>query len=238
MSSSQKLSVFLPFYNEEEIIKENVSKIIKKLEELDRKFDIFLVDDSSKDNSSKAAKELTKDKRIHYLFFGNGPSRRENLGKSFLNSKNPLILFMDIDLATDLEYLKPLITEVENGYDIAIGSRYSGIRAKRELHRKILSYLYNNTIKILFNSKIDDHQCGFKSFRREKLLELLNEMGYDDTFTRGWFWDAELLIRAQRKNFRIKVIPVRWNFAKQSSFNLSRELKVIKYMLKLRWEMI
>ncbi len=238
MLTTKKVSVFLPFYNEEDILETNTKKVISQLEKSKLNFEIYLVNDSSKDSSGTIAKKLTKDKRIKYLYFDNGPSRRENLALAFLKSKNPILLFMDIDLATDISYLEELISAIEKDNDVATGSRYLGIKAKREFYRKFFSTAYNLTIRILFNSKIKDHQCGFKAFKRESLFKLIKEMGYDQTFTRGWFWDAELLIRAQRKKLKIKVIPVKWICAKKSSFNFLRELKVINYMLKLRWRLL
>ena len=69
---------------------------------------------------------------------------------------------------------------------------------------------------------------------RQAFLALKEEMGYDEKFLRGWFWDAELLIRAQRKKLRILEMPVKWVRAEKSSFNFRRELKVIPYMFGLR----
>jgi len=62
---------------------------------------------------------------------------------------------------------------------------------------------------------------------------LVEEMGHDSSLKRGWFWDAELLIRAQKKGINIKEIPVIWKFGRKSSFLIRREIKVIDYMLKL-----
>ena len=65
-------------------------------------------------------------------------------------------------------------------------------------------------------------------------MRLINEMGYDKNMVRGWFWDAELLIRAQKRNYKIVVIPVKWVCGEKSSFNLKRELKAIPYLIKLK----
>jgi hypothetical protein len=90
-------------------------------------------------------------------------------------------------------------------------------------------------MKIYFHSKIKDHQCGFKAFKKEKLLQLLDEMGYEKT--RGWFWDVELLVRAQRKGYSIDEFPVEWKEGKLSSFNIQRELRMLPYVLKLKWKL-
>jgi hypothetical protein len=86
----------------------------------------------------------------------------------------------------------------------------------------------------LLRSRILDHQCGFKAFKRDVFHSLAVSAGYDGSHKRGWFWDAEILIRAQREGYKIREVPVRWTAAKKSSFNFTRELKVIPYMLSFR----
>src|SRR4030065_356046 len=71
--------------------------------------------------------------------------------------------------------IKDFVGNVENGADIAIGSRYSGLKAKRESKRLAISFVYNKIMRILFLTKIKDHQCGFKAFKRE-LLPIISGM--------------------------------------------------------------
>ena len=145
-------------------------------------------------------------------------------------------MYMDIDLSTDLECLPDIVNPLLNDEcDIAIGSRYQkGATVDREFSRFLYSRLYNGTIRLLLRSKVLDHQCGFKAFKRDVFHSLAASAGYDTLHQRGWFWDAEILIRAQREGYRIREVPVRWNAAKKSSFDFFRELKVIPYLLKFR----
>jgi hypothetical protein len=61
--------------------------------------------------------------------------------------------------------------------------------------------------------------------------------GYDDRLERGWFWDAEILLRAQKEKMRIMEFGVDWKEGGSSSFNLKRELRIIRYMLKFRFRL-
>ncbi len=232
------LSVFIPCYNEEQRLEKNILLIYHALLLLKKPFELVIVDDGSTDATAVIAKKLIeKHKEIKHLYFSNGPSRRENLGKAFYSAKGDIIAFMDLDLSADLAALPRLISSIEQGNDIAIGSRYKGVRAKREFGRKIISVVYNWFMRVYFGSTLADHQCGFKAFRKEKLLVLLYAMGYDETFVRGWFWDVELLVRAQKLGYTIDEFSVAWNFGKQSSFNFRRELKMLPYVLRLRWRL-
>ena len=225
-------SIFIPVYNEEKILQKNILKVKNKMSEFYDNFEIIIVDDGSTDSTSRIAKHLSN-KNVRYVRFDNGPSRRENLAVAMKNSRKSVVVFMDADLATDLKHLEKLLDET-NKYDIVIGSRYSGISAKRSLFRRAISVIYNLFLKTVFGSKIKDHQCGFKAFRRDRFIELAEEAGYDDKFTRGWSWDAEILIRAQKKGLKIKEFPVEWISGKDSSFSLNREIKIAFYLIKLR----
>jgi hypothetical protein len=229
------VSLFIPAYNEEKIIKENVTEVMGYIKNLPWDFEVFIVDDSSSDGTPAFAKELEKkNPNITYLRYENGPSRRENLAESFKKANGEVVMFMDMDLSTDLSYINDLIMAIEEGFDISTGSRYKGIAPKRKLHRKIISIIYNSFMKYYFGSVVCDHQCGFKAFRKDKLVELIDEMDYDSKFIRGWYWDAELLIRAQRKRLPIKEFPVKWIGGALTSFSFKRELKMIFYLLRLK----
>tara|TARA_Y100000310_G_scaffold344440_1_gene457219 strand:- start:1138 stop:1851 length:714 start_codon:yes stop_codon:yes gene_type:complete len=229
------ISLYLPFYNEKDIIEENTIKVLKKLEEIKQDFEIILVDDGSTDSSSKIADQLPKKhKEIRVLHYQGTPTRRENLAKSFKEAKGDTIVFMDIDLATSLEHL-PMLIEALKKNDIVIGSRkVPGSQTDRELFRKALSLGYTTFVKTLFKSKIHDFQCGFKAFKKDIILKLVEEAGYDNTLKRGWAWDVEILIRAEKKHLRIKELPVKWTCGTNSSLNIGRELNVIPYFLELR----
>lgn len=230
------VSVFLPVYNEASILSTNIREVISALNKLKLNYEVVVVDDGSNDSTESICKELIlKNKNIVYKKYDNGPSRRENLAKSFKDAKSDLVLFMDIDLATDINHLSELINYIKKDkFDISIGSRYSGIKSKREISRLIISIIYNKIMQLFFNSKIKDHQCGFKAFKKEVILDLVNELGYDYSFKRGWLWDTEMLIMAQKKGYKIKEFPVKWICGEYSSFNLKRELKILSYMMKLR----
>ncbi len=237
--NKSKISLFIPIYNEEKVIRDNISKLFNSMDKLNKDFEIIIVDDNSSDNSQKICKEITKkNKKIRYIRYNSGPSRRENLSLSFKKARGNILAFIDADLSVDLSYTKKLFDEVEKGADISIGSRYvKGSYIKRTFLRTFISSLYNAFIRIYFNSCILDHQCGFKAFKKEVILDLVEDLGYDRTFVRGWFWDAEMLIRAQKKQYKIIEFPVVWKHGQKSEFEFKRELKLIPYMLKLKWRL-
>ena len=235
-----KISVFIPVYNARALIKENFRRISQVFEALREDLEIIIVDDNSTDCSCRLGRAINRGKgRARYLFYDKGPSRRENLAKSFSQANGDIICFIDADFSFDLSYLLKAIEMLKaKKADITIGSRYvPGALAQRRVIRRIFSFFYNLLIRILFGSRLLDHQCGLKVFRKEAVMPTIKEMGYDATFTRGWFWDAELLIRAQKKGLKIIEMPLEWHWADKSTFNFFREIKSLKWIYRLKKEL-
>jgi len=224
-----EISIFIPVYNEEKSIEGNIKLLKEALKNIKKQVEIIIVDDTSTDKTPEIAKRI---KGVRYIRKEGGPSRRENLAQSFTEAKSQLIIFMDSDLAVDLRHLNELIYYSKKA-DVITGSRYmKNSKTKRKFYRLVISKLYNFFLRALFSSKVKDHQCGFKAIKKKAALELVKDMGIN--MQRSWFWDAELLIRAQKKHFVITEFPITWRFGKKSSFSIKKELKMIPCIIKLR----
>lgn len=245
ITTAAPVSLFIPAYNAARLLKRNnLGKSFDALKQIGANFEIIIVDDNSTDKSYRFGRIINKakfptGKEIRYLAYNNGPSRRENLARSFVQAKYDIIGFIDADFSCDISFfLKAVDLLMKEQADVVVGSRYiKGAQAKRQMVRKILSYIYNRVIRAAFKSRIKDHQCGLKVFRKETVMPILFSMGYDEKLIRGWFWDAELLIRVQRANLKIIEMPVIWQYADQSTFNFRRELRCLKAMWELKKEL-
>jgi putative flippase GtrA len=76
--------------------------------------------------------------------------------------------------------------------------------------------------RVLFRSKVHDHQCGFKGFNRVRTRKI-----FEDVKSRGWFWDAELLLRGQKQGLKVVEFPVKWKDRDEeaSKVNVWRDAK-------------
>jgi hypothetical protein len=140
---------------------------------------------------------------------------------------------MDVDLATDLKHLKELIDAVtKEGYELATGSRMlSDSKVKRTFTRGFASKSYNFMVRTILGSKIHDHQCGFKAFQREPTLLLLDEVEANH-----WFWDTEILVRAQRKGYKVKEIPVEWRSTRETKVKLFKDSMDMGWQVLVLWK--
>lgn len=236
-----KVSLFIPVYNAFAYIPNTINEAYSALSASCSEFEIVIVDDNSNDQTGAFLHSIDqakypREKTVRVITNTTGPSRRENLAAAFSSARHDVIAFIDADLSCGMTYLvKALERLKEENADVVIGSRYiKGAKVTREPFRRVMSFFYNLTIQILFFSKILDHQCGLKVFRKAVATSIINDMGYDHAYHRGWFWDAEFLIRAQARKLKIVEMPVEWHFARTSTFHFFREWKCIGTMLKLR----
>jgi glycosyltransferase involved in cell wall biosynthesis len=230
------LSVFVPAYNEERDIRDNIGEIVNALGSMD--FEMFIVDDASTDATASICADIAKhDSRIHHVRYETGPSRRENLAQSFKLAKGQEICFLDADLSASPNYL-PMMAELLKKADIVIGSRRQpGAKTKRSLRRLIISDAYTLFVRAYFNSVIKDFQCGLKMFKREVILQLVQEAGYDAGKMRNFAWDVEILVRAQRKGLRIVEMPVTWTESDRTTTQALRDIRMLPYLIGLRFRL-
>lgn len=203
-----KTLVVLPVYNEEIILENNTLCLFDFLKNnLADDWQIVIADNGSIDGTAAIGKTLATrhPEKISYFFIPE-KGRGGALKKAWLDFSTDIYSYMDVDLATDINFFPKLIESVKGGYDIAIGSRLlNQSETERSLGRDIPSRVFNFLLKKILNFKIRDSQCGFKAISRKAARALVPEVQDNN-----WFFDTELLFLAQKNNYKIKEMPVRW----------------------------
>ncbi|MBI2144039.1 glycosyltransferase family 2 protein [Candidatus Woesearchaeota archaeon] len=230
------VSVIIPGYNEEATVGSTIPAVEKALSSAKRRFEILVVDDGSTDKTAEILERLAKSKehpKLRFISYKNGPSRRENLAKSFRLLNGEYVLLLDMDLSLDVRHLKDMLYWLDQGYELVIPNRYhTQSTIKRNLRRYAISKAYNALIRLLFRTGLKDNICGFKAFRHDTAMNLVNEAGTDPTGKRSVFWDTQLLIIAKKNRIRVKEIPVHWEENEKSTLNFRRESGMLPYMIK------
>ncbi|MEE8472507.1 MAG: dolichyl-phosphate beta-glucosyltransferase [Dehalococcoidia bacterium] len=213
------VDIAIPVYNEELALPRSITVLRRFLAEcLPQKWGIVIVDNGSTDGTLAVAQALSREysdvTHIHLDLKGRGRALRQ----AWLQSGADIVSYMDVDLSTDLAAFPRLIQAIEEGYDLAIGSRLlPGSRVRRSLKREALSRLYNLLIRATFFTRFHDAQCGFKAARRRAAQELVPLVK-----DQGWFFDSELLILADKTGYRIRELPVAWQEDADSRVNIRR----------------
>ena len=221
LSREVEVSVVLPAYNEVEYLQPAVEKTIQSLNQFTQSYEVIIAEDGSTDGTAERAEELAqKIGEVKHIHREKRLGRGTALNNAFKQSRGEVLVYMDLDLATDLKYLKPLVEAITvEGYDFSTGSRMMReSKAERTLSRSISSKTYNFLVRHMLGSKLRDHQCGFKAFKREPLMSLLEKVG-----ATHWFWDTEIMVRAYRQCYRVKEIPVEWKSGRGTKVNLFKD---------------
>jgi len=196
----------------------------------DYEFELLIMEDGSIDKTFEIAKTYSKRYSNIHVFHS-----KERLGKGnaikrgFNLSNGEYIIFIDADLPVNLSAFPKLIEGLEKGHSIVIGSRYHPeSMLNRTIYKTLKSKLYNYLINLIFNTKLSDHQCGFKAFKRSDINKII-----DDIQDNAFFFDTELLVKAKKADLSIIEIPIVWtdSMGRISNISFKEELRMlVKYI--------
>ncbi len=201
------LDVVIPVYNEEADLEASVLRVLEQLAGLPWSHRVTIADNASTDGTAVLARRLAHAhdgvRVVHLAEKGRGRA----LKKVWSGSDAEVLVYMDVDLSTDLNALLPLVAPLISGHsDLAIGSRLRhDSRVVRGPKRELISRGYNLLVRGTLRTRFSDAQCGFKAIRGEVARALL-PLVEDD----AWFFDTELLVIAERAGLRIHEVPVDW----------------------------
>lgn len=202
------LSLIIPVRDDSVELGRNFPRIYKYLRNAYGRegFEVIISEGGSRDSTKSEAIKLSRYKNVKTLL-----SKR--LGKGFAVKRaigianGAIIGFTDIDMPVPLRYVNRAVALIKKGNDIVLGSRYEkGSKTQRNFTDTFMSRVYNSTIGLVFMTKVSDHQCGFKFFRKGYIKPAASKIKSD-----YWFFDTELIIRARRNNAKIAAMPVAWN---------------------------
>lgn len=193
-----KISFFFPACNEEDTVEELARRADKVLRELTSDYEVIIVDDGSTDRTPEIADRLAaENRRIRVIRHPQNRGYGSALRSGFAAARLDLIFYTDGDLQFDVSELSKLIPLIE-GADIV--SAYKQ-RRMDGMQRRVVSWVYNTSLRLFFGLDVRDVNCGFKLYRREVFDRItLNS-------TRGLI-DAEILLKARRAGFSIAQVAV------------------------------
>jgi dolichyl-phosphate beta-glucosyltransferase len=229
-----EISVVIPAYNEAGAIESTVREIVAYLSGAGLSHEVIVVDDGSTDATASVVESMACDIPVLRLL-----RHEPNRGKGYavragvLASRGRMVLFTDADNSTRIDELPALISAIEGGCGVAVGSRAApgAVRtvhqpAYRELGGKVL----NLFIQLFAVSGIRDTQCGFKLFTREAARAIF-AVCIIDRFS----FDVEVLYLAKRFGYKVAELPVLWEHHGGSRVNPVRDgLKMLADIARIR----
>lgn len=227
MNETPYLSVIIPAYNEASAIQGGkLDEVSAWLGNQPWLSELIVVDDGSEDGTIELARSMGA-QVIPIAHAGKAAA----LTAGLLAGKGDILLFTDMDQAVSITEAPKLIEAICDSADIAVGGR-GLVRKGAPLRRYILSggqVVLRNT---LLQMKITDTQCGFKAMTRSAAKEILGRMRIyqpdgmrtlsEPSVTSGF--DVEFLFVADRLKYRIREIPVFWNYQKTRRVNFVKDM--------------
>ena len=230
-----EVSAILPVYNDLAALETAIPRSIETLEAIaPGRFELIVAEDGSTDGSTEFVRDYAaRDSRVRLLHADERLGRGRALNRAVDGARGSIVCYYDVDLATDMEHLAELIGAIREGYDISTGSRLlPDSNITRSGGREVASRGYNMLVRTILGSSLHDHQCGFKAFRRDRLLSMLPSVTADH-----WFWDTEVLVRAQKNGYRIREFPVRWQQGEGTTVRRKDVVEMGSAILRLWWRL-
>ena len=238
MTTSDSI-VIIPTYNE----KENIEKIIRAINALDKQFHILVIDDGSPDGTAAIVKRLMQEEFAGGLFLLERPGKL-GLGTAYIlgfkwasQHDYEYIFEMDADFSHDPADLPRLYAAChDDGYDLAIGSRYvSGVNVVNwPMGRVLMSYFASKYVRFVTGFKVHDTTAGFKCYRRR----VLQTIELDKIRFRGYAFQIEMKFTAYKIGFRIKEVPVIFVNRREGVSKMSGGIfgEAFLGVMRLRWD--
>jgi dolichol-phosphate mannosyltransferase len=234
-----RVLTIIPTYNE----LESLPKTLGRLRAAVPGSDVLVVDDNSPDGTGQLADSIAaEDKQVHVLH----RKGKEGLGAAYIAGFKwgmaggyDVLVEMDADGSHKPEQLPLLLTAVEEGADLAMGSRWvpGGSVVNWPLYRQAISRIGSTYARIMLGVKIKDVTGGYRAFRRSTLEALK----LDEVESVGYGFQVDLAWRVAKLGLKIVECPItfveRELGASKMSGNIVVEamINVTKWGLSSRW---
>jgi len=237
MSNEIYLSVIMPAYNEEKLIKNTLVEVDGFLSKQGYNYEIIVIDDGSEDRTFDILNNLQSIIRnLSILKNDKNRGKGYSVKKGMLAAKGKFRLFMDADNSTTIDQISNFMPYLENGYDIAMGDRAlkeSEIKKSQSLYKKLLGDFGNILIQFIAVSGISDTQCGFKIFSEKSARDIFSKLTID-----RWGFDIEILAIAKKMGYKIKAVPVIWKNREETKVRARDYIFTLKELFKIKINLI
>lgn len=224
------MSIVIPVYNEEAILRASVIDLIDRLaQDFGWSYELLLAENGSNDRTTEIAAELsTRFPQLRCLHT-DVPNYGAALRKGMLEARGRFVICDEIDLCDTDFYQRALALLESDEADLVVGSkRMKGASDERPLFRRLGTLVINGMLRVTLGFRGTDTH-GLKAFRRETLVPIVDACLVDkDLFA------SEFVIRAGRAGIPVREIPVRVLEKRPPTIGLMRRVpSVLSNLLRL-----
>ena len=232
------VSIVIPVYNEEGILREAVTELLEGLEtvrvalhEPDMTFEVIIAENGSKDGTVELANHLANERPEIRTFSLGEPNYGKAMRRGILEARGTWVICEEIDLC-DLDFHRRALEHLRHrDADMVVGSKaMKGASDHRPIMRRVATRVLNGMLRAALDFRGTDTH-GLKAFHRATLLPIVEDCVIDrDLFA------SELVIRAGLAGVRVLEIPIRLDEKRPPAINLVKRVpNVLRGMAKLTY---
>ena len=208
--NKSKVVVVMPAYNAAKTLHMTYADLPRDMVDL-----VILVDDGSKDETAKIARELGLELFVHDRNYGYGANQK-TCYREALRAGADIVVMVHPDYQYDPTLLPEIIKPIQEGNaDVVFGSRLMGINPMKQ-GMPWWKYISNRFLTIaenwVFGLNLSEYHTGYRAFRKEALESVNFQMDSDK-----FIFDQEIVAQLVNIKMRITEVPVPTRYFKQAS---------------------
>lgn len=228
-----KISVIVPCYNEEKVVKLTLPHLHQVLSSLEMPLEIIAVSDGSTDDTVNALNQLALDS-VKIIELKKNRGKGAALKEGVRYASGEIVFFHDADLLLPPELFRQALKKLESNEAIFASKNLPQSNFPRPFRRRFFSRLFNLFARLFLGLSFSDVLTGFKAFQRKAIEDML-----DQVETQRFQTDLEICWLAQQKGYRSVEVPMVGRSIRRpsrfvSSNDFSGVLGVFWWILKKR----
>lgn len=232
------LSIVIPAFNEERRLAASLDKLDSYIQAENLNAEVIVVDDGSSDGTAKlVTARMVENPYLRLLQNHINRGKGYSLRRGVEAALGEVLLLTDADLSVPIQELPRLLKAIDDGADIAIGSRAidaGGTRVYAPWHRQVCSAGFRMVVRSVLRLRFEDTQCGFKLFKRKAARLIFSRQRIE-----RWGFDPEVLMLAERFCYVVKEIGVEAIHDNGSRLNVvSDSFQMLCEVLKIRYHLL
>ncbi len=225
----------IPAYNESARLGATLEKVLAYVQGQGWDAEVIVVNDGSRDNTADIVRGFAaKDPALRLVENPGNHGKGYSVRNGMLHARGRIVLFSDADLSSPIEEAPKLFQALNEGADIAIGSRW--LRAETQtqrqpLHRQLFGRIYNLVLRLTLGLQFADTQCGFKAFKQPAVQAIFPLQKIE-----RWGFDPEILFLAKKLKCKTQEVSVAWGHSGGTRINpLVDGSRMVMEMFRIRW---
>jgi glycosyltransferase involved in cell wall biosynthesis len=217
------LSIVIPAYNEAARLEGTLVKVMQCVAERGWDAEVIVVQHW-----------MVTHKNLHLVKNVGNRGKGYSVRNGLLQAAGEVVMFTDADLSAPMEEAERLFAALNDGADVAIGSRWLEKQKQtvhQPLYRRFFGRCFNKVVKIVMGLPFQDTQCGFKAFKRDAARTIFRLQTIE-----RWGFDPEILFIARKLGYKIVEVPVTWGHDERSRISYLKDgLKMLEEIAQIRW---